>query len=316
MEGFSRGPFHRHTPSQDSCCSNDTLFNLEELNFAATEGEKENEQLSPKFIEEETEEQDPDKTFTIAFEYEKPVESPPDAQQNKETEIATLYDSDYQNFLNKFIITEREHSSINIENPEELTGQGNFVFNKVHAVPLPSPDNNPWKQLPVSFLSSKPIISKTNDSSKTDVPEYVNTVVDDLENEHIYENNLIDDQNAKPVYTNCDEMNSHDLENDYDNYVNFVNKENAKNSLECSSSERDYINIVESNKDDANSEDDHVFGILTDIRFNGPTDNQLMSTSFSESNNCDEQEWDSGSDSRSSSSGEFIWKVRFLSNIL
>jgi len=56
-------------------------------------------------------------------------------------------------------------------------------------------------------------------------------------------------------------------------------------------------------------ETNEMLGILTDIRFCGPIDSQLMSTSFSESNDVEEQEWDSGSDTRSSSSGEFIWKV-------
>lgn len=52
-----------------------------------------------------------------------------------------------------------------------------------------------------------------------------------------------------------------------------------------------------------------MYGPLADIRFSGPGD-QLMSTSFSESNDLgDDQDWDSGSDTRSSSSGEFIWKV-------
>lgn len=287
---------------------------MEELNFAANEGEKENEQLSPKITDDDLEEHNQDKTFSILSENDQPVESSPESIEKRVVEFAALGDSDYQNFLNKFILSEKEHSSNNFESPAEER-QESFVFRKVHTVPLPSPDNNPWKQLPVTLLSPKSIIYETSDSPKTEVPEYVNTVDENLENDHLYQNNLLEaNQNTESVYANCDEKNVQDVDNDYNNYVNFVNMENAKNSLECNSSERDYVNIVESSKDDANSEDDHVFGILTDIRFNGPTDNQLMSTSFSESNNCDEQEWDSGSDSRSSSSGEFIWKVRFLSS--
>lgn len=55
---------------------------------------------------------------------------------------------------------------------------------------------------------------------------------------------------------------------------------------------------------------DDLYSDITDIRFSGPA--ELMSTSFSDAHNSDqEQEWDSGSESRSSSSGEFVWKVRY-----
>ena len=60
-----------------------------------------------------------------------------------------------------------------------------------------------------------------------------------------------------------------------------------------------------------------LYGPLADIRFSGPGSTQLMTTSFSESNEvADDQEWESGSDSRSSSSGEFIWKVIKLKVII
>lgn len=97
--------------------------------------------------------------------------------------------------------------------------------------------------------------------------------------------------------------------NNYNEYSQFVDMENAKNSLEYDACKNDidYINIIDSKN--PNSGEDNIFDMLADIRFSGPTDSQLMSTSFSESNTCDEKEWDSGSDSRSSSSGEFIWKV-------
>lgn len=45
-----REPLNRHTPSQDSCCSNDTLFNLEDLNYGAIENEQ-----SPEHTQEEEE---------------------------------------------------------------------------------------------------------------------------------------------------------------------------------------------------------------------------------------------------------------------
>lgn len=72
-------------------------------------------------------------------------------------------------------------------------------------------------------------------------------------------------------------------------------------------------NDFDDGKDDILSEDGELYNNLTDIRFSGPCDTQLMSTSFSESAEiAEDRDWDSGSDTRSSSSGEFIWKVSLV----
>ncbi|KRT78379.1 hypothetical protein AMK59_7934, partial [Oryctes borbonicus] len=84
--------------------------------------------------------------------------------------------------------------------------------------------------------------------------------------------------------------------------------ENLKAS--CCDDEDLYSKIDDVDDSDKFSRFDDLFGPLTDIRFSGPgSSSQMMTTSFSESNDLgDDQEWDSGSDTRSSSSGEFIWK--------
>ncbi|XP_050314355.1 uncharacterized protein LOC126748868 isoform X2 [Anthonomus grandis grandis] len=94
-----------------------------------------------------------------------------------------------------------------------------------------------------------------------------------------------------------------DIENTYD----YTNIEDFKGPRHISIDDKETNEYITSIDHDEHDKD--MFGVLTDIRFSGPIDNQLMSTSFSESNDIDEQDWDSGSDTRSSSSGEFIWKL-------
>ncbi|XP_045462798.1 uncharacterized protein LOC123672648 [Harmonia axyridis] len=125
------------------------------------------------------------------------------------------------------------------------------------------------------------------------------------------------------VYENVENVG--DILNEED-YVNITNLENAKISadlekagldgeLRCllhqfkSSPKADCIedDLIIGNGEE--EQDDQLFGVLTDIRFSGPGESHLMSTSFSESNDIqNEQDWESGSDTRSSSSGEFIWR--------
>nr|XP_022912483.1 uncharacterized protein PF11_0213-like isoform X2 [Onthophagus taurus] len=115
-------------------------------------------------------------------------------------------------------------------------------------------------------------INKNEDS-----PEYV--YVEKHEDNHEYENGWI----ADTIYAN-------------------MPADRAK--------ELDYV-IAEENKKKAEEKIEDLYGPLADIRFSGPglANLQMMSTSFSESNEVgDEQDWDSGSDTRSSSSGEFIWR--------
>lgn len=91
---------------------------------------------------------------------------------------------------------------------------------------------------------------------------------------------------------------------------NYVNTPNYVNNRNSQTNGKDVIDpVYVENAVESEERLDDIYGPLADIRFSGPCDNQLMSTSFSESNDlCDEQDWDSGSDTRSSSSGEFLWK--------
>lgn len=191
--------------------------------------------------------------------------------------------------------------------------------------------------------------SETVPSSAKDIVTYENIPTstacvqkDDIESSS---NQAIHDENKSPTYENIDGhiANNHSVpevaeyenvsvnkdetqqfyENDIRNEADYVNIENLDatkdNSIGYKES-HDYINSNEQHSPliiDEHVRDDHdLFGVLTDIRFSGPIDSQLMSTSFSESNDVDEQDWDSGSDTRSSSSGEFIWKVSKVSLVL
>ncbi|XP_074032381.1 uncharacterized protein isoform X3 [Leptinotarsa decemlineata] len=554
LESHFRGPHHRHTPSQDSCCSNDTLFNLEELNCGTTEPEKyisevhvfDDLNMVVAEVESNNVAESTDKTFIVEkADLDEPKEIANAAPLEETTpNIAPLEEttphSSSLNIINDFLVEERKHALTNSLTPEKSNlhldiSQSDAA--KTHHVPLPSPEDNPWKQLPASLLSfdkvkslspslvlegetesgeaenlntenresseksrdnilvetavcgvevdeekrpntvpecaktldqefSNDCLSKTDfpsnrtmvvehhsknhpvvSSEKVPVPESVDNLESDILEKPIqgtdpsltvkeipderlqYENikvegitqpqisesmslmreentNLIqlrneephnerteqptyvnigelessvqtvqevilplrEDSDQEPCYNNCRipeyvnvmdkelkpvdflELGQGDGEPDYANcaventekptqnigdtdleatntediyenindetdpyneYVNIVNMENTKNSLEYNHSdkENEIMDVPRYNEDDTNSDNDsNIFGVLTDIRFSGPSDSQLMSTSFSE-NNCEEQEWDSGSDSRSSSSGEFIWKM-------
>lgn len=95
-----------------------------------------------------------------------------------------------------------------------------------------------------------------------------------------------------------------------DKHPTALGYENIKTNV-CDEDEL-YSKLDDADDSDKFSRFEDLFGPLTDIRFSGPgSSSQIMSTSFSESNDLgDDQDWDSGSDTRSSSSGEFIWKVR------
>ncbi|CAH1170022.1 unnamed protein product [Phaedon cochleariae] len=183
---------------------------------------------------------------------------------------------------------------------------------------------DPMQEAIISNISSNEETEKHEPGNLLETEEeavYVNRAIENqvtISNETIdrlYENVAEEAKtaNEENYYENSDINNTEDIyenlnpEEIYDDYVNIVNMENAKNSLEFDNSEKDveYMNIF-GQDDDVHSEDENIFGVLTDIRFSGPSDSQLMSTSFSENN--DDHDWDSGSDSRSSSSGEFIWK--------
>lgn len=163
----------------------------------------------------------------------------------------------------------------------------NFI-NKTEAPPLPSPEDKPWKQLPASLLNYNNVVS-TNESFHSAVRNLKNSALTDSQEQD---------------YINLESKDFTD--SDSSKRADYVNIENNKNT--------DYVNtrngFEEDTEDFYSIVNDDDIGVLGDIRFTGPCDGQLMSTSFSESNELgEEQGWDSGSDTRSSSSGEFIWKV-------
>ncbi|XP_044259276.1 uncharacterized protein LOC123007849 isoform X2 [Tribolium madens] len=309
---------HRHTPSQDSCCSNDTLFNLEELTFGVNDSERDNNSPTPRITECESQNvqqvannmmiHDVNNDSKVGVLNEK-FDSDNSASGCKTNDASdTVKESseitEIKRSTIEFLAREREHdcSKTSEESNSESTDHLSVFINK-QVAPLPSPEDNPWKQLPASLLSYDKVMLLPS-------PETVDK----------------NDKGGENLYVNVPENNYENVENldDYYNeadYVNLVNLENTKNSSDFinnkqinimieDTSERsspDYVNndLIINNDDD----EQDIFGVLTDIRFSGPTDSQMMSTSFSESNDNDEQDWDSGSDTRSSSSGEFIWKL-------
>lgn len=269
--------------SESSCCSNDTLFNLEELNSAPAEIEKKLDQpmVSNRKI---------------------------DLIDNFNN-LCDVSNTDLSNILNTTFLIEFESSDNKSEPPSIQNDSNKFLLNKMlHSKTIEcnqghdescndicpdSPKQN--NELKDNSATSGNEITKVETTSLT---KFEPTLpVQGLEETEIF-SEIYDEDNYDAV--NID-------------YSQYVNMENAKNNIECDDSrkESDPINIIETNM---NNDDDNMYGMLADIRFSGPTDSQLMSTSFSESNTCDEKEWDSGSDSRSSSSGEFIWKVCYYRN--
>ncbi|CAH1129888.1 unnamed protein product [Ceutorhynchus assimilis] len=238
--------------------------------------------------------------------------------------------------LDEFLISERNHT---------LSGCSSLPFSTKAIAPLPSPEDKPWKSLPASLLTydklqgpsltidNELMTSEITDKQVMAVLETISSDSSSSEGKQVgketvtYENMLVDagkDINCKesatyenvgieesPTYEKI--LNNKDYENipnqktplyENEDYVNIGNLDQTKDIF-INDKEADYINTIDENTP---GEDRDIFGVLTDIRFSGPIDSQLMSTSFSESNDVDEQDWDSGSDTRSSSSGEFIWK--------
>ncbi|KAK9892610.1 hypothetical protein WA026_020990 [Henosepilachna vigintioctopunctata] len=180
--------------------------------------------------------------------------------------------------------------------------------------------------------------ANVNDRDVVNCPDYesVNLNEPDLEKGPDNENvmSLETCHETVPNLRCCQKQDGEGMTNIYDNiknlenmineedYVSITNFENCKMDVEFDKTERldvdetitqenmaeDEDLVAEEHKEEM-AKDDSLFGVLTDIRFSGPGgEPHLMSTSFSESNN-DEKDWDSGSDTRSSSSGEFIWKL-------
>ncbi|XP_076263413.1 uncharacterized protein LOC143198196 isoform X4 [Rhynchophorus ferrugineus] len=364
-----RVPNHRHTPSQDSCCSNDTLFNLEDF---ACANDKETPLPEPDpddnlydldhvaFFADDVKEV----TESSANETYVAREQTANLEEESKTEPVLLVESPEASQISRpdilecsrdstgdFLDSERNHtSSVDVR----------LCFIQKQVAPLPSPEDKPWKSLPASLLSFdkytqnslipehvESTSESTEDSKVTNENLNLNECVNDevindnetatnavVENEspsdQDLDTNVHDEKQGSnsddtgvyinipsssslipvetPVYENV--IDPSDIINEAD-YVNAINMENKKHNevLMDEKEEQIYENSIPQ-KENINMETDHdILGVLTDIRFNGPLDNQLMSTSFSESNEPDEQDWDSGSDTRSSSSGEFIWKL-------
>ncbi|CAG9854337.1 unnamed protein product [Phyllotreta striolata] len=268
LESPVRGQFNRHTPSQDSCCSNDTLFNLEELICAASEADKE-----PELCEKSTDSSESNKTYIQQFlanertacDCTKPNDLNVGSNCNAQADPLNSHGEDSDTDTE----TSEDHLTYTKDEPEVLQRRGDSAEGNL--------ESSDKENVEPAYENSPTVENR----AKLEESPYVNVAEDQAGPEDLYENAGKEDVDP------------------YRDYVNIVNMENDRNSVDKSS----YIDIYGHDDDDRSDDDDNIYGILTDIRFTGPADNQMMSTSFSE-----EQEWESGSDSRSSSSGEFIWK--------
>lgn len=280
-----REPPHRHTPSQDSCCSNDTLFNLEDLNYPIDSDTspqhvkncEEDDELTIEVVGEDSEEpgsltptpkvaQTPEElqefnseSTDLNLTYTKPDINIDDSENdlsNKENDTLTINSS-------PAIIEELEEAPSTLKsNRLELK----LEHNQFGVAPLPSPEDIPWKQIPASLLTYSEMVAQNESYEMQDSSTNTTT-------ETLHHQNQEDDESEEPASQQ---------------------------------------NITDDQIDDFSDsqKDPDMYNNLTDIRFSGPCDGQMMSTSFSESADFgDDRDWDSGSDTRSSSSGEFIWKV-------
>lgn len=292
LESPAKGPHHRHTPSQDSCCSNDTLFNLEELvaieqdKFINKENNDLESNLSDLYTEENINIENKAKTTDALSKNQNIVLIIESDKENTTDNINIIQEHNVQNdlkykYINDFINNERSNLSIN-----------KYIypldFLKTNNAPLPSPEDRQWTELHAPFLTCN---NDTQENLNLNEENYVNI---NSNYENINPNDVIPE---KLEYVNCTDV-------IYENTAipQYINVNHAEKI------EPLYVGKLNSDEDHL----DEMYEPFTDIRFTGPCDNQLMSTSFSESNDLgDEQDWDSGSDTRSSSSGEFLWKVRF-----
>lgn len=219
----------------------------------------------------------------------------------------TVEEAEIREKVRHFLNNERDFCCVTLEGKDE-TNSVSFSGKMTVAPPLPSPEDKPWKQLPASLLTFDRMQQQKNGILTESCVDNVSNIADGDQSEN---------DSTRNNYASTNNMDVDIISNE--DYVKLVNYENTKNTQ----GDRPNVNCLDRLiiDDDVMTDDilngegqnDSIYAVLTDIRFNGPSDNQLMSTSFSESNNeQDEQDWDSGSDTRSSSSGEFIWKVSFL----
>lgn len=182
-------------------------------------------------------------------------------------------------------------------------------------------DNSDSKIIDKTLVDAKDNKIEQNESNKHYLTEFLNherqnsisslgSSKDDDSSSSFHNNQNFSTENE---YANVDdihmELNKDSQSSDPPSYVNVTKSFNSHS---------EYVNVMQRNDTEEHlydpvaedSADMDIYDALSDIRFSGPSDIQLMSTSFSESADIDEeQDWDSGSDTRSSSSGEFIWKV-------
>lgn len=320
-----REPQHRHTPSQDSCCSNDTLFNLEDLNYGPIDADNsphhhaltaqssqssepedlilhvevtDNETLKlslsnddeedaelPSQKEDLQEEQldltiSNDSVEDINITYTKPqinidiadVKSLEEDDNSSEKEYVH---SEQEEPVSSGLVSEATEQKTTEDKPSESKSSHKLEL-KLEAgafgvAPLPSPEDIPWRQLPASLLTYNEVVQ----SDKFDIQQES----DNVESEEL---DIANDDESTEIAADTN-----------------IGQDNIKLEEDLSDSVPEGVL------------DTDLYSNLTDIRFSGPCDTQLMSTSFSESADyAEERDWDSGSDTRSSSSGEFIWKVR------
>ncbi|XP_017779012.1 PREDICTED: uncharacterized protein LOC108564462 [Nicrophorus vespilloides] len=295
---------HRHTPSQESCCSNDTLFNLEELQ-CIEEGAKKNNNII-------TEPETVNTTFCVdktcdTVEKEESIEVEDAAQKADDLEVVVdpVEDLPQQpDFVLKVDNTNCAEAltSLPVESSSSsetyLTVSDSLCYTLQNVAPLNSPEDRPWKHIEAS-LSNAASCDEEDQIKPNQDNLYEN--VDDTTNK----NNLLVQQTE--IYDYIEKAPS---------YVNdVVAKEdvdtvNPSTYVNCGNNQEGYVNCPETeNVYDGVYEPVYDYCPLADIRFTGPSDSQMMTTSFSDSADlADERDWDSGSDTRSSSSGEFIWK--------
>ncbi|GLV44784.1 Cadherin 96Ca [Carabus blaptoides fortunei] len=313
-----REPQHRHTPSQDSCCSNDTLFNLEDLNYGPTDADQsphhhgltaqssqssdqedlilqievtDNETLKLSLSNEDDEEDvelpsqkeddeqldltiSSDSVEDINITYTKPQINIDiaDGKSLREHEPSSE-NSDKEELAASILVTETTEAKSSEDNASDSKNLHKLELKlepgAFGVAPLPSPEDIPWRQLPASLLTYNEVVQ----NDKFDIQQES----DNAQSEELDAAN--DDESADIVPDRS------------------TGADNTKLEEDLSDSVREDVL------------DTDLYSNLTDIRFSGPCDTQLMSTSFSESADyAEERDWDSGSDTRSSSSGEFIWK--------
>lgn len=206
-----------------------------------------------------------------------------------------------------------------------------------------------WTVAPSDPVCDIKDVVSSEDKIYVNIPEEKSDMLNDVSSNNIYVNvennegdtniqtNLTDDSN---IYVNLKETENENLPNDTAIYTNLPKTESGESfstvesgdsesanvsphkqntalgyenlkTTACDDDDDLYSRVEEVDDSDKFSRFEDLFGPLTDIRFSGPgSSSQMMTTSFSESNDLgDDQDWDSGSDTRSSSSGEFIWKV-------